>query len=55
MLDTIARLGNRGVHVLQNIGNSGLFLFNMLIRKPDIPRLWPLLRHQIYLLVFCLF
>jgi phospholipid/cholesterol/gamma-HCH transport system permease protein len=48
MLDTIARLGNRGVHVLQSIGNSGLFLFTMLFRKPDIPKLWPLLRHQIF-------
>jgi phospholipid/cholesterol/gamma-HCH transport system permease protein len=48
MLDTIARLGNRGVHVLQNIGNSGLFLLTMLYRKPDVPKLWPLLRQQIY-------
>jgi phospholipid/cholesterol/gamma-HCH transport system permease protein len=48
MLDTIARLGNRGVRVLQNIGNSGLFLVTMLFRKPNIPKLWPLLRHQLY-------
>ena len=48
MLETIARLGNRGVQVLQSIGNSGLFLFAMLFRRPDIPRLWPLLRHQLY-------
>lgn len=48
MLDTIARLGNRGAGVLKRIGNSGLFLFTMLFRKPDVPRLWPLLRHQLY-------
>ncbi|MDP3268755.1 MAG: lipid asymmetry maintenance ABC transporter permease subunit MlaE [Legionella sp.] len=48
MLESIARFGHRGVQVLQNIGNSGLFLFSLLIRKPDIPRLWPLLRHQLY-------
>lgn len=48
MLDTIARFGHRGVRVLQNIGNSGVFLFAMLFRRPDVPRLWPLLRHQLY-------
>lgn len=48
MLEMIARLGNRGAHALQNIGNSGLFLATMLFRKPDVPRLWPLLRHQLY-------
>lgn len=48
MLDSIARLGNRGVQVVQNIGNSGLFLITMLFRKPNIPKLWPLLRHQLY-------
>ncbi|WP_298626840.1 lipid asymmetry maintenance ABC transporter permease subunit MlaE [uncultured Legionella sp.] len=48
MLDSIARLGNRGVQIIQNIGTSGLFLFTMLFRKPNIPKLWPLLRHQLY-------
>ena len=48
MLETIARLGNRGATILQRIGNSGLFLFTMLFRRPDVPRLWPLLRHQLY-------
>lgn len=48
MLETIARLGNRGASILQRIGSSGLFLFAMLLRRPDIPRLWPLLRHQLY-------
>ncbi|HAT8325382.1 TPA: lipid asymmetry maintenance ABC transporter permease subunit MlaE [Legionella pneumophila] len=48
MLDTIARLGNRGVQALQGIGSSGLFLFSMLLRKPNVLRLWPLLRYQLY-------
>ncbi|HAZ7574005.1 lipid asymmetry maintenance ABC transporter permease subunit MlaE [Legionella sp. PATHC032] len=48
MLDTIARLGNRGVQALQGIGSSGLFLFSMLFRKPNLLRLWPLLRYQLY-------
>ncbi|RUR16898.1 lipid asymmetry maintenance ABC transporter permease subunit MlaE [Legionella sp. km535] len=48
MLDSIARLGNRGIQVLSTIGNSGLFLFTMLFRKPNIPKLWPLLRQQLH-------
>ena len=48
MLEFIARFGNRGAYVLQNLGNSGLFLFSLFFRKPDLPRLWPLLRSQIY-------
>lgn len=48
MLDRIASLGNRGANALQNIGNSGLFLCTMLLRKPNVPRLWPLLCYQLY-------
>ncbi len=48
MLDMIARLGGRGTQMLQNIGKSGFFLFVMLFRKPEVARLWPLLRHQLY-------
>lgn len=48
MLDRIASLGNRGANVIQNIGNSGLFLITMLLRKPNVPRLWPLLCYQLY-------
>jgi phospholipid/cholesterol/gamma-HCH transport system permease protein len=33
---------------LQNIGNSGLFLFFMLCRRTNVAKLWPLLRYQIY-------
>ncbi|MBA2649105.1 MAG: lipid asymmetry maintenance ABC transporter permease subunit MlaE [Legionella sp.] len=48
MLEFISRFGNRGANVLQNIGNSGVFLFSVFFRKPDVQRLWPLLRAQIY-------
>lgn len=48
MLDAIARLGNRGVHLLQAIGGSGLFLITMLFRRPNIIRLWPVLIQQMY-------
>lgn len=48
MLEAIARLGSRGVHVVQGIGTSGLFLFAMLFRRPNLIRLWPLLRYQLY-------
>ena len=48
MLEYVARLGNRGTRVVQDFGRSGLFLFFMLFRKPNIVRLWPLLCYQIY-------
>ncbi len=48
MLDTIARLGNRSAQVVQNIGMSGVFLLTMLIRKPNITKLWAALRYQLY-------
>jgi phospholipid/cholesterol/gamma-HCH transport system permease protein len=48
MLEFITRLGNRGTRVLHDLGTSGLFLFFMLVRRPNISRLWPLLCHQIY-------
>jgi phospholipid/cholesterol/gamma-HCH transport system permease protein len=48
MLEAIARFGGRGVHVVQGIGSSGLFLFAMLFRRPQFLKLWPLLRYQLY-------
>jgi phospholipid/cholesterol/gamma-HCH transport system permease protein len=48
MLDTFARLGKRGVNNLQMLGNSGVFLLRVMGRNPDIPRLWPALRGQLY-------
>lgn len=48
MLDKISSFGHLGVSVLQRIGSSGLFLCTMLLRRPNIPKLWPMLRHQLY-------
>lgn len=48
MLELIGGLGHRAAQVLQQIGNCGLFLFTLLIRKPDFPRLWPMLWYQLY-------
>jgi phospholipid/cholesterol/gamma-HCH transport system permease protein len=48
MLDMLARLGQRGVNCLQVIGSSGEFLLGIFTRNPDLPRLWPALREQLY-------
>lgn len=48
MLELITRLGTRGTRVLHDLGSSGIFLFLMLMRKPRIARLRPLLWSQIY-------
>jgi phospholipid/cholesterol/gamma-HCH transport system permease protein len=47
MLDLIARMGNRGTRILQDLGSSGLFLFVMLFRRPDNKLLFSL-RYQIH-------
>ena len=48
MLDVIARFGHRSIDKLQTLGHSGEFLFRVLIRKPDMLRLWPDLCAQLY-------
>lgn len=48
MLDFITLVGSRGVNTLQTLGQSGLFLLRILCRKPDVSRLWPSLRTQLY-------
>ncbi|CDZ78702.1 putative phospholipid ABC transporter permease protein MlaE [Legionella massiliensis] len=48
MLDMIMRLGQRGVNSLQTVGSSGVFLLRIFTRNPDLPRLWPALRSQLY-------
>lgn len=48
MLDSLARFGERGLNTLQSVGHSGLFLLSVLARKPDLKRLWPDLRVQLY-------
>ncbi|KTC84065.1 lipid asymmetry maintenance ABC transporter permease subunit MlaE [Legionella brunensis] len=48
MLDTFARLGQRGIINLQAMGHSGVFLLRMFLRNPDLSRLWPALKRQLY-------
>lgn len=48
MIDRISRLGHRGTQTLQNIGQSGVFLSRIFMRMPDLKRLWPDLRQQLY-------
>jgi phospholipid/cholesterol/gamma-HCH transport system permease protein len=48
MLKKIERLGQQGVNILQTAGNSGVFLLGVFSRNPDLPRLWPALRAQLY-------
>ena len=48
MLDVIARFGNRTLNVIQLLGSSGQFLVRVLLRKPELARLWPALIAQLY-------
>lgn len=48
MLDWVVRYGHRGATRLQDFGRSGLFILSLIFRKPDLIRLWPDLRYQIY-------
>lgn len=48
MIELITNLGNRGIRVIQNVGSSGSFLLAMLFRRPNITKLWPELRIQLY-------
>ncbi|MDI9818349.1 MULTISPECIES: lipid asymmetry maintenance ABC transporter permease subunit MlaE [unclassified Legionella] len=48
MLDIFARFGQRGIMNLQTMGSSGVFLLSVFFRNPDLLRLWPALRKQLY-------
>ncbi len=48
MLDLIARLGQSGVNCMQTLGSSGCFLVRVLVRVPNLVRLWPALSQQLY-------
>ena len=50
MLNRLATLGQSSLNTLQKVGQSGLFLGGLIIRKPDFFKLWADLRHQLY---FC--
>lgn len=48
MLNKTEQIGRSGIAALQSMGNSGVFLFGVFIRRPDIVRLWPALRQQLH-------
>lgn len=48
MIELLARLGQRGLDSLQILGYSVRFLLHLLFRMPDIRRLWPEFRMQLY-------
>ncbi len=48
MVDYFERLGGRTLNLLQTFGQSGLFLARVIWQKPNILRLWPVLREQLY-------
>src|SRR3990167_8443982 len=48
MFNKIADLGLWTLNGLQKIGQSGLFLAGLIVRKPKLVKLWPDLRVQLY-------
>jgi phospholipid/cholesterol/gamma-HCH transport system permease protein len=48
MLEMIARFGQSGLNVIQMVGISGRFLARVLVRKPNVAKLWPELLRQLY-------
>ena len=52
MIDLVTRCGQRTLGTVQSLGASALFLLRLLLRKPDLRRLWPALRWQLHDLGF---
>ncbi len=48
MLDYFERLGSRTLDLVHSCGQSGVFLLRVLCQKPDLVKLWPSLRDQLY-------
>ena len=48
MLSKVAGLGQWSLDVLQKIGQSAIFLASLIVRKPEVIKLWPQLRAQLY-------
>lgn len=48
MLNYFERLGSKTIDTLAAFGHSGVFLFKVICQKPNIRRLWPALRDQLY-------
>lgn len=48
MLELLERIGQGSLNTVQSVGASGIFLLRVLLRKPDLKRLWPDLCAQLY-------
>lgn len=48
MLNAIARVGQRGLHAIEVVGFSARFLVYVLLRRPNITKLWPEFWRQLY-------
>lgn len=48
MLELIGNLGFKTAQVLQQIGQCGIFLVTLLVRRPNFTKLWSLLCYQLY-------
>lgn len=48
MFNYFERLGSKTINLLQLFGQSGIFLSRMVLQKPQLVRLWPALRDQLY-------
>ncbi|OGV27943.1 MAG: ABC transporter permease [Legionellales bacterium RIFCSPHIGHO2_12_FULL_35_11] len=48
MIEMIERIGEKSIARIQVFGNSGIFLLRVIFRMPDIKRLLPALRDQMY-------
>ena len=49
MLNFLENLGERGLLYLFQLGRSGIFLFQIILRKPYIKKLWPELISQLFI------
>lgn len=50
MIDKIEHLGHRTIKNIQSIGQSGVFIFHLLARIPNVKKLWPEFIKQLYCL-----
>ena len=48
MIDYLQSMGSRGLDWLKKLGQTGIFLFNVLLRRPKPLKTWPLLVEQLY-------
>jgi len=48
MLNRLEQFGSYGIRSLKSLGESGIFLVSLLFRLPNLVKLWPELRTQLY-------